>query len=194
MKERIANMALRSIKTSLPGVLLIEPDVFADARGFFMETHHQQKYGEAGINRPFVQDNRSHSKKFVLRGLHCQLHKPQGKLVYVVAGEIFDVAVDIRRGSPNFGRWEGLYLSSENKRQLFVPEGFAHGFCVMSETADVLYKCTDFYQPDDEFGILWSDPTIDIVWPVEAPILSSKDSQYPKLRDIPDHLLPRYAG
>ena len=187
-------MALRSIKTSLPGVLLIEPDVFADARGFFMETHHQHKYAAAGIDRPFVQDNRSHSKKFVLRGLHYQLHKPQGKLVYVVAGEIFDVAVDIRRGSPTFGRWEGLYLSSDNKRQLYVPEGFAHGFCVMSETADVLYKCTDFYQPDDERGIVWKDPTIGVVWPLESPLLSSKDSQYPMLRDIPDHLLPLYAG
>jgi len=187
-------MALRFIKTTLPGVLLIEPDVFADARGFFMETHHQRKYGEAGIDRPFVQDNRSHSKRFVLRGLHYQLHHPQGKLVYVVSGEIFDVAVDIRRGSPTFGRWEGLYLSSENKRQLFVPEGFAHGFCVMSETADVLYKCTDFYRPDDERGIVWTDPTIDIVWPVDAPLLSSRDSGYPPLQEIPDHLLPRYEG
>lgn len=187
-------MALRCIRTSLPGVLLIEPEVFADARGFFMETHHQRRYAEAGIVKPFLQDNRSHSTRNVLRGLHYQLRQPQGKLVYVISGEIYDVAVDIRRGSPTFGRWEGLYLSGDNKRQLFVPEGFAHGFCVVSETADVLYKCTDFYRPDDEYGIIWNDPTIDIVWPVESPFVSPKDGRYPALRDIPEHLLPRHVA
>jgi len=187
-------MVLRFIKTSLPGVTLIETEVFSDARGFFMETHHQQKYAEEGMAKPFVQDNRSHSIKHVLRGLHYQLHHAQAKLVYVVAGEIFDVAVDIRRGSPTFGTWEGLYLSAENKRQLFVPEGFAHGFCVLSETADVLYKCTDFYQADDERGVAWNDPAIGIAWPIKEPLLSPKDSHYPNLRDVPDHLLPRYAG
>ncbi len=186
-------MAPRFINTSLPGVFLIEPEVFSDARGFFMETHHQQKYAAAGITKPFVQDNRSHSTRNVLRGLHYQLRHPQAKLMYVVTGEIFDVAVDVRRGSPTFGRWDGMYLSAENKRQLFVPEGFAHGFCVLSETADVLYKCTDFYQPGDEQGVAWNDPGIGIAWPITEPLLSSKDSGYPNLRDIPDHLLPQYS-
>ena len=157
-----------------------------------METYHQEKYAKGGINKPFVQDNRSHSKKGVLRGLHYQLRFPQGKLVCVITGEIFDVAVDIRRGSPTFGKWEGVYLSSENNRQIFIPEGFAHGFCVLSETADVLYKCSDFYNPDDEFGILWSDPTIGIEWPVAEPIISPKDGQSPQLGEITDSLLPSY--
>jgi len=186
-------MAVKFTKTSLPGVLIIEPVVFRDDRGFFLETHHQKKYVEGGINRSFVQDNRSHSKHGVLRGLHYQHRYPQGKLVCVITGEIFDVAVDIRRGSPTFGKWEGIHLSSDNNRQVFVPEGFAHGFCVLSETADVLYKCTDFYHPDDEFGILWSDPTISIEWPVASPVLSPKDSQYPKLTEIADDFLPRAA-
>jgi dTDP-4-dehydrorhamnose 3,5-epimerase len=183
-------MAMKFSKTSLPGVLLVEPDVFKDDRGCFLETYHQKKYAEGVIGRSFVQDNRSHSKRNVLRGLHYQLRNPQAKLVYVISGEIFDVAVDIRRGSPTFGKWEGVYLSSENNRQVFIPEGFAHGFCVLSQTADVLYKCSDFYAPDDEFGILWSDPAIGIEWPVEAPILSPKDSGYPQLKDIADSLLP----
>lgn len=187
-------MALRFINTALPGVTLIETDVFSDARGFFMETHHQGKYAEGGMVKPFVQDNRSHSVRNVLRGLHYQLLHPQAKLMCVVTGEIFDVAVDVRRGSPTFGRWDGMYLSAENKRQLFVPEGFAHGFCVLSETADVLYKCTDFYQPGDEQGVAWNDPGIGIAWPIIEPLLSSKDSGYPNLRDIPDHLLPTYEG
>ena len=187
-------MALRFINTALPGVTLIETDVFSDARGLFMETHHQQKYAAAGITKRFVQDNRSHSIRNVLRGLHYQLYHPQAKLIYVVNGEIFDVAVDIRRGSHTFGRWEGLLLTAKNNRQLFVPEGFAHGFCVLSETADVLYKCTDFYRSDDEYGLAWNDAEIGIEWPVADPILSTKDSRYPNLRDIPDHLLPRYAG
>ena len=187
-------MALRFINTVLSGVTLIETDVFSDERGYFMETHHQQKYAACGMGKPFVQDNRSHSIRNVLRGLHYQLHHPQAKLIYVVSGEIFDVAVDIRRGSPTFGKWDGLRLSAEIGRQLFVPEGFAHGFCVLSETADVLYKCTDFYQPGDELGVAWNDPAIGINWPVSGPLLSPKDSLYPRLRDIPDHLLHRYEG
>ena len=187
-------MAVKYSKTSLPGVLLIEPDVFKDERGFFLETFHQKKYADGKIVKSFVQDNWSHSTSKVLRGLHYQLRNPQAKLVYVITGEIFDVAVDIRRGSPTFGKWEGVYLSSENKRQIFVPEGFAHGFCVLSETADVLYKCSDFYNPDDEFGILWSDPTIGIEWPVKEPILSSKDSQYSRLSDTADNVLPVFTG
>jgi dTDP-4-dehydrorhamnose 3,5-epimerase len=186
-------MAVNYTKTSLPGVLIIEPVVFKDDRGFFLETHHQKKYAEGGIDKTFVQDNRSHSKQGVLRGLHYQLRYPQGKLVYVITGEIFDVAVDIRRGSPTFGKWEGIYLSSDNNRQVFIPEGFAHGFCVLSETADVLYKCTDFYKFDDEFGILWSDPTIGIEWPVAQPLLSSKDNQFPQLSEIAKGFLPSSA-
>jgi dTDP-4-dehydrorhamnose 3,5-epimerase len=186
-------MAVKYAKTSLPGVLIIEPVAFKDDRGFFLEVHHQKKYAEGGIEETFVQDNHSHSKHGVLRGLHYQRRYPQGKLVCVIAGEIFDVAVDIRRGSPTFGKWEGIYLSSDNNRQIFVPEGFAHGFCVVSETADVLYKCTDFYNSDDEFGILWSDPTIGIAWPVASPILSSKDNQYPKLTEIAEDFLPSSA-
>ena len=187
-------MAAKYTKTSLSGVLLIEPDVFKDDRGFFLETYHQKKYAGRGIVRSFVQDNRSHSTKNVLRGLHYQLQNPQSKLVSVITGEIFDVAVDIRRGSPTFGKWEGVYLSSENNRQIFVPGGFAHGFCVLSETADVVYKCSDFYTPDDEFGILWSDPTIGIEWPVKEPILSPKDSQYPTLSDTAENILPVFTG
>ena len=185
-------MAVKYSKTSLPGVLLIEPDVFKDDRGFFLETYHQKKYAEGEIVKSFVQDNRSHSTRNVLRGLHYQLRNPQAKLIYVITGEIFDVAVDIRRGSPTFGKWEGVYLSSKNHHQVFIPEGFAHGFCVLSETADVLYKCSDLYNPDDEFGILWSDPMISIKWPVAKPVLSAKDSQYPQLNEITDSLLPSY--
>lgn len=185
-------MPVKFIKTSIPGVLIIEAERFRDVRGFFMETYHQRKYAEGEIDRIFVQDNYSHSRKGTLRGLHYQLRHPQEKLIYVVAGEIFDVVVDIRRGSPTFGRWMGTHLSIENKHQIFVPAGFAHGFCVLSETADVLYKCTDFYDPDDEYGILWSDPVIGIDWPVKAPILSEKDSRYPTLDEVPEDHLPVY--
>ena len=166
--------------------------VFEDDRGFFLETYHAQKYKEIGLTQVFVQDNHSHSRRGTLRGLHYQLNHPQGKLVYVITGEIFDVAVDIRRGSPTFGQWTGTLLSERNKRQLFIPAGFAHGLCVLSETADVMYKCTDLYAPGDEYGILWSDPTIDIVWPMENPILSEKDAKNPTLKDVPEECLPLY--
>jgi len=185
-------MTTKVIKKYLGGVLLIEPDMFKDERGFFMETYHLKKYKECGIDSIFVQDNHSHSKRSILRGLHYQLHRPQGKLVYVLSGEIYDVAVDIRHGSPTFGQWAGIHLSGKNKRQLFVPAGFAHGFCVLSETADVIYKCTDFYASDDEGGILWSDSTLSIDWPAKTPILSKKDSQNPSLDKIPKHHLPVY--
>lgn len=185
-------MTLKCSESSLPGVLLIEPMVFQDNRGFFMETYHLGKYGEVGLGRPFVQDNLSHSRQFTLRGLHYQLNHPQGKLIYVVSGEIFDVAVDIRRGSPTFGQWTGIRLSSENRLQLYVPGGFAHGFCVLSETADVMYKCTDLYAPGDEYGLLWSDPSLAIEWSVENPILSKKDAGNPALQDMPEPLLPVY--
>ena len=185
-------MSIKYTETDLPGVLLIEPRVFKDSRGFFMETFHQKKYAEAGIDHAFIQDNYSHSTRGTLRGLHYQLEHPQAKLVYVIKGEIYDVAVDIRRGSPGFGKWTGQYLSCKNKRQIFIPEGFAHGFCVISETADVLYKATDLYKPDDEYGVLWSDPTIRIDWPIKVPIVSDKDKQFPGLQDVPEQHLPIY--
>lgn len=185
-------MTLKCTEKSIPGVLLIEPMVFEDDRGFFLETYHEKKYPEAGIDKPFVQDNHSHSCRGTLRGLHYQLKHPQGKLVYVIRGEVFDVAVDIRRGSSTFGQWTGTILSEKNKHQLFIPEGFAHGLCVISETADVLYKCTDLYAPGDEYGILWSDPVIGIDWPVENPVLSEKDAESPRLMDVPEELFPLY--
>lgn len=187
-------MSMKCHTTSLPGIIYIEPDVFKDDRGFFMETYHQRKYFESGIDRVFVQDNHSHSKQGTLRGLHYQLKHAQGKLIYVISGEVFDVAVDIRRGSPTFGKWTGTKISSENKRQVFVPAGFAHGFSVLSETADVIYKCTDFYTPGDEYGVFWADPTIKIDWKIESPVLSKKDEQNPELSQIPEELLPVYQA
>jgi dTDP-4-dehydrorhamnose 3,5-epimerase len=179
------------IPTSIKDVLIIEPRVFTDKRGFFMETYHQSRYQEAGIPSTFIQDNLSYSVKGTLRGLHFQINHPQAKLVQVVAGEIFDVAVDIRKGSSTFGKWVGVTLSSENKRQLFIPKGFAHGFCVLSETALFMYKCSDLYMQADEGGILWSDPDIGIEWPVTAPIVSDKDSGFPCLSTLLPHQLPR---
>ena len=182
-------------ETAIPGVLLIEPRVFKDDRGFFLETFHAQKYAQRGIKKTFVQDNHSQSIKGALRGLHYQLNQPQGKMVYAVSGEIFDVAVDIRRGSPTFGKWVGVILSAQNKKQVYIPEGFAHGFYVLSETADVTYKCTDFYAHGDEYGLLWSDPAIGIEWPFRGePLLSEKDSQHPSLNSIPQAHLPVYEG
>jgi len=185
-------MSVRFTELSLPGIILIEPHVFKDARGFFLETFHKEKYAQGGADRTFVQDNHSHSQQGTLRGLHYQLGHAQGKLVYAVTGEIFDVAVDIRRGSPTFGQWVGAHLSAENKYQIYVPEGFAHGFCVLSDSADVIYKCTDFYSPEDEFGIFWADPTIGIDWPIENPVLSEKDSRNPKLDEVSEGRLPSY--
>jgi dTDP-4-dehydrorhamnose 3,5-epimerase len=164
-------------KTIMPDVILIEPRVFADERGFFLESYQKQRFTEAGISFDFVQDNHSKSEQGVLRGLHYQIQQPQGKLVRVIAGEIFDVAVDIRKSSPTFGKWVGDYLSAENKKILWVPAGFAHGFLVTSPTAEVLYKATDYYAPQWERSIVWNDPTIDIDWPTKgiSPILSPKD-------------------
>ncbi len=186
-------MSLRYIKTELPGVLIIELDMFKDERGFFMETYHYRKHTEAGIGIPFVQDNHSHSRKGTLRGLHYQLRHAQDKLVYVITGEIFDVAVDVRYGSSTFGKWAGVTLSQENKRQIFIPKGFAHGFCVLSKTADVVYKCSDFYTPGDDFGIYWADPDIGIEWPVKDPVLSERDSRNPRLKEIPEDMLPVWS-
>jgi dTDP-4-dehydrorhamnose 3,5-epimerase len=164
------------LPTELPGVVIIEPKVFGDDRGFFYESYHQRRYAEAGIPGPFVQDNVSRSARGTLRGLHYQHPRAQGKLVSVLAGSVFDVAVDVRRSSPNFGKWMGVEISFENKRQLWIPPGFAHGFCVLSESADFAYKCTDFYAPEHEHTIAWNDPRIGIRWPVAQPKLSPKDA------------------
>lgn len=166
-------------ETSLPGVLLIKPRVFADARGFFKETYHQQKYRDAGIPLEFVQDNLSRSGRGTLRGLHFQRNHPQGKLVQVLRGAVLDIAVDVRRGSPHFGQWVAMELSEENHTQAYVPPGFAHGFVVLSETADFAYKCTDFYHPEDERTLLWNDPAVGVEWPeLDSPfLLSEKDRQ-----------------
>ncbi len=170
----------------IPGLLLIEPKVFEDSRGFFMETYHARQYAEYGLPPQFVQDNHSASTKGTLRGLHYQLGRPQGKLVRVTKGEVFDVAVDVRRGSPHFGKWLGVTLSAENKHQLYIPEGFAHGFCVTSKSAEVQYKCTDYYAPEEERGIIWNDPDISIDWPIKEPLLSDKDSSNSCLKDMGD--------
>lgn len=174
-------------KGPLAGLWLLTPDVYRDARGYFLEAHHQQKYSTQGLDVRFVQDNLSHSKKNVLRGLHYQFPNWQGKLVYVVQGEIFDVAVDIRRDSPTFGQWHGITLSAENHQQFYIPPGFAHGFCVLSETAHVIYKCTDFYRPEQEHTLAWNDPALGIAWPVREPLLSAKDAQG---RPLADAVLP----
>jgi len=179
--------------TSIPDVLLIEPDVFGDSRGFFMETWHRQKYAQQGLDVDFVQDNHSRSSKGVLRGLHYQLEQPQGKLVRVAAGKVFDVAVDIRKGSPTFGQWVSAELSEENQHQFYIPPGFAHGFCVLSESADFLYKCTEFYAPQYEHGILWNDPVIGIEWPGRDFKISDKDTKNGLLKEMGEQL-PVYAG
>jgi dTDP-4-dehydrorhamnose 3,5-epimerase len=175
------------IKTFINGVYIIEPTVFGDERGYFMETYHENEFKQAGINVTFVQDNQSKSKKGVLRGLHFQKTNPQGKLVRVIKGEVFDVAVDLRKDSPTYGKWEGVKLSEENKKQFYVPEGFAHGFLVLSDEAEFTYKCTNFYDAEDEGGILWNDPNIGIEWPIKdinEIILSEKDKQLKKLTII----------
>lgn len=169
------------IETELPGVLIIEPKIFGDSRGYFLETYQKKRYVEAGIDYEFVQDNRSRSQKGVLRGLHFQVNRPQGKLVSVTRGEVFDVAVDINPDSETFGQYAGVHLSEDNHRQLWVPPGFAHGFAVISDTADFFYKCTDYYDASDEAGIIWNDPRIGIQWPVNNPSLSEKDSILPTL-------------
>ena len=184
---------LKITPTRLPEVLLIEPQVFGDSRGYFFESWHAQKYAELGLDANFVQDNQSRSHQGVLRGLHYQLQQPQGKLVSVLAGAVFDVAVDIRRGSPRFGEWVGVELSADNHRQLYVPPGFAHGFCVLSPSADFYYKCTDFYAPQYEHGIAWNDPGIGIAWPGSDFTVSAKDSNNPTLAQLGDRL-PLFPG
>ncbi len=173
------------LSCELPGLIILEPKVFGDARGFFMEMWNQRRYHDAGITAEFVQDNISLSRRGTLRGLHSQNPSSQGKLVSVLGGEVFDVAVDLRRSSPTFGKWHGLHLSSENKRQFYIPPGFAHGFFVLSETAMFHYKCTDFYSPKDELTIRWDDPDIGIRWPMDQPMLSEKDAKGLPLREVP---------
>ncbi len=183
---------MRVVPAEIPGVLIIEPDVHADGRGFFLETYHADKYREHGIDGPFVQDNHSRSAIGTLRGLHLQLTRPQGKLVRVIEGEIYDVAVDVRRGSPTFGRFAAVRLSAENFRQCYVPPGFAHGFYVVSPTAQVEYKCTDLYDAASEIGIAWNDPALAIAWPAREPLLSPRDSHHPTLAEVTDRL-PTYS-
>lgn len=171
------------LETKLPGVVIIEPKVFGDDRGFFLESYNAKRYKEHGIALDFVQDNQSRSSRGVLRGLHFQISKPQGKLVRVTEGEVFDVAVDINPQSKTFGEWVGVNLSGSNKRQLWIPPGYAHGFLVISEIADFQYKCTDYYDPNDEGGIIWNDADINIVWPSFEPILSEKDKKHPTVKE-----------
>ncbi|WP_110954047.1 dTDP-4-dehydrorhamnose 3,5-epimerase [Massilibacillus massiliensis] len=185
---------MKIIETKLAGVRIIEPKVFGDARGFFLETWSKEKYREAGIDVEFVQDNMSFSTKGVLRGLHFQNPNAQGKLVSVAQGEVYDVAVDIRDGSPTFGEWVGVMLSGEKHNQFWIPPGFAHGFCVVSETAYFTYKCSDIYNPAADGGILWNDPAIGIKWPMVDVVLSEKDKVHPLLKDLPKERLIRYQG
>ncbi|HVC20000.1 MAG TPA: dTDP-4-dehydrorhamnose 3,5-epimerase [Vicinamibacterales bacterium] len=172
---------MRFLPSELPGVIIVEPDVHRDPRGHFVETYQAQRYAEAGIPGPFVQDNQSRSARRTLRGLHLQIRHPQGKLVRVVTGTIFDVAVDVRRGSPTFGRWAGVTLSGEDFRQVYVPVGFAHGFCVTSDEAIIEYKCTDVYDRPGEIGLRWNEPAFGIAWPIAEPLLSGRDQGHPPL-------------
>jgi len=176
---------LKVIETSLPGVLLLEPKVFGDERGFFMETYHVERFREIGIGAPFVQDNHSRSARGVLRGLHFQEPKAQGKLVRCPRGALFDVAVDIRRSSPHFGKWYCTELSEENKRMLWVPPGFAHGFCALTDIAELVYKCTELFDASADRAIAWNDPAIGIEWPISDPVLSAKDAAAPTLANAP---------
>lgn len=185
---------MKITKTKLPGLLIIEPRIFQDQRGFFYESFYASRYQDLGIHSPFVQDNLSRSTHGTLRGLHYQLNNPQGKLVSVIRGRVFDVAVDIRRGSPTFGQWFGLELSDSNHLQLYIPEGFAHGFSVLSDEVDFFYKCTNYYDPQSEYGISWNDSAIGIDWQVATPILSKKDQEYPNLANMPAEHLPIYKG
>lgn len=183
---------MQIIQTPLAGLLVIEPRIFSDPRGFFFESYNHQQYMEAGMTKPFLQDNFSHSKKNVIRGLHYQVIQPQAKLVSVSRGIVYDVAVDIRRGSSTFGQWFGQLLSAENHLRMYIPEGFAHGFCVLSEEADFCYKCTDYYCPRGERGIRWNDPELNIAWPIKEAILSGKDLEYSKLGEIASESLPSF--
>ncbi len=181
------------VKTPIPGVVVIEPCVFGDERGFFLESFQVERYQDAGLHLDFVQDNHSRSRKGVLRGMHCQPTFGQGKLVRVSTGRVFDVAADIRVGSPTFGQWYGVYLDDQFHHQFYIPPGFAHGFCVLSDVADFQYKCTGYYHPEDEIGLRWNDPDLGIEWPIQEPVLSGRDQQFPLLKDVPVDCLPKYV-
>lgn len=183
---------MKVVATALDGVVIVEPSVFGDQRGFFLETYQAARYSTAGIEAEFVQDNISRSVAGTLRGLHYQYPRAQAKLVQVLQGEIYDVAVDIRRGSPNFGKWFGATLSAENHHQMYIPEGFAHGFCVLSDAALFMYKCSDYYVPEDEYGVQWNDPVLDIQWPVTRPVMSERDLALPALGSIAADALPSF--
>src|SRR5579859_32249 len=183
---------MQRVETSLPGVFELRPVIHRDSRGFFIETYHQGQFADLGIADTFVQDNHSRSSKGTLRGLHYQLRRPQAKLCRVVEGEALDVAVDIRVGSPHFGKWTSVLLSAEQQNQIYVPIGFAHGFLAVSGTVQFLYKCSDFYNPADEHGIAWNDPDLRIGWDATAPIISARDAQYPTLAQVPPEFLPEY--
>jgi dTDP-4-dehydrorhamnose 3,5-epimerase len=182
------------VPTELPGVLLVKPRVFGDKRGFFVESWSAKRYAEAGIPGPFVQDNLSGSQRGVLRGLHLQHPFGQGKLVGVISGEVFDIAVDVRRGSPTFGQWVGATLSGDNLHQIYIPPGFAHGFCTLRDDTLFSYKCTELYHAETELGIRWDDPDIGITWPVTAPVVSDRDARFPMLKDIAPDRLPSFEG
>ena len=184
---------MQRLDTSLPGVWELQPKVLRDARGFFLETYNQKKFSELGIPDVFVQDNHSRSAKGTLRGLHYQLRYAQAKLCRVVEGEALDVAVDIRLGSPTFGKWTSMLLSAERQNQIFIPQGFAHGFVALTDTVQFLYKCSDFYDPSGEYGIIWNDPGLAISWGVANPLVSEKDAMYPTLAAMPREFLPRYS-
>ena len=185
---------MQRIETLLPGVLELHPKVFRDARGFFLETFHLAKFRELGIAETFVQDNHSCSRKGTLRGLHYQLRHPQAKLCRVVEGQVLDVVVDVREGSPHFGKWTSVLLSAERQNQIYIPAGFAHGFLALTDTVHFLYKCSDYYHPEDERGVLWSDPQLKISWGIERPIVSERDQHLQTLATIPKESLPRYTG
>jgi dTDP-4-dehydrorhamnose 3,5-epimerase len=183
---------LEKVQTSLPGVWELRPKIFRDARGFFVETYHKERIADLGIRDIFVQDNHSCSVRGTLRGLHYQLRHPQAKLCRVVEGRAFDIALDIRVGSPTFGKWAGVLLSSELQNQIYIPAGFAHGFLTLTDTVQFLYKCSDFYDPKDEYGIAWNDPGIAIAWDISEPIVSDKDCRNPLLAEVAKDLLPRF--
>jgi dTDP-4-dehydrorhamnose 3,5-epimerase len=185
---------MQRIETSLPGVLELRPVIHSDARGFFIETFHKAKFADLGISDTFVQDNHSRSSKGTLRGLHYQLRHPQAKICRVVEGEALDVAVDIRVGSPNFGKCTCVLLSAEQQNQIYVPIGFAHGFLALSDKVQFLYRCSDFYNPGDEHGIAWNDPDLKIRWGVSTPIISTRDAEYPALAQVPREFLPEYLA
>jgi dTDP-4-dehydrorhamnose 3,5-epimerase len=193
-RELKGQISLQRIETNLPGVFELRPRIFSDERGFFMETYHAEEFAELGVAETFVQDNQSRSVKGTVRGLHYQLHHAQAKLCRVLEGEAFDVVVDIRLGSPHFGKWTSLLLSAEKQNQIYIPIGFAHGFVALTDKVDFLYKCSSLYDPKDAYGVVWNDPELNIPWGIASPLVSEKDAQYPKLSAMPDAFLPRYPA